>query len=222
MGNTTENGRPPQEPLLPANEDAERFVLGSILDNDQLFGAACILRTSDFSIERHRRIFRRMGDLHKRGERIDLTTVLLELQNNNESEPDTLDYLIHLDHGLPHLPQIDSYIRKVIEASQRRRLFWAGQQQMLSATNPSQDLAGLLLIQRKHLDEVEERCQNRNNELDELPSIWSSEVKLSFLVEDLLLDGGVTMVAGAPGDGKSTLALALAAAVAQGKPFLER
>ena len=46
---------------LPANLDAERFVLGSILLDDSYFiQTAGALQVDDFSVEKHRRIFARM------------------------------------------------------------------------------------------------------------------------------------------------------------------
>jgi len=57
---------------LPTNVDAERFVLGSILLDDALYvQAAGTLEAEDFSLEKHRRIFKRMGELQERGEKID-------------------------------------------------------------------------------------------------------------------------------------------------------
>src|SRR4051794_10962985 len=75
-------GAAPMVENLPVNLDAERFVLGSILLDDITFpeGAGVDL----FSLERHRRIFRRMCDLRARGERIDRVTIVNELQNRGE------------------------------------------------------------------------------------------------------------------------------------------
>ena len=43
---------------LPANLDAERFVLGSILLNDSVYlQVAGAVEPEDFSLEKHRRIF---------------------------------------------------------------------------------------------------------------------------------------------------------------------
>src|SRR4051812_9017979 len=100
---------------LPANEDAERFVLGSILLDDNFYvHAAGTIEPDDFSLERHGRIFRRMGELQDRGERIDRVTVANELMKFNELEPcGGLGYLISLDDGLPHIPNLDSYIKIV-------------------------------------------------------------------------------------------------------------
>ena len=61
---------------LPANLDAERFVLGSILLNDTVYlQVAGAVEPDDFSLEKHRRIFARMKDLYDRGERLDRVTV---------------------------------------------------------------------------------------------------------------------------------------------------
>ena len=61
---------------LPVNLDAERFVLGSVLMDDSVFiPVAAVLEPSDFSIEKHRRIFARMMELGARAEKIDRVTV---------------------------------------------------------------------------------------------------------------------------------------------------
>lgn len=65
---------------LPTNVDAERFVLGSILLDDSVYiQAAGTLEPDDFSLEKHRRIFKRMGDLYERSENIDRVTLANEL-----------------------------------------------------------------------------------------------------------------------------------------------
>ena len=61
---------------LPSNVDAERLVLGSILLDDTVFiDVAGQLKSEDFSLDKHRRIYRRMNELHERGERIDRITL---------------------------------------------------------------------------------------------------------------------------------------------------
>src|SRR5579883_2102358 len=96
---------------LPANLDAERFVLGSILVDDTSFiQVAGNLEADDFSLEKHRRIFLRMSELYERGERIDRVTVANELMKQNQLESiDGLGYLVSLDDGLPTLANLDSY-----------------------------------------------------------------------------------------------------------------
>ena len=82
---------------LPANIDAERFILGSVLLNDARFiEIAGSIVEDDFQLEKHRRIFSRMMQLHERGETIDRVTVANELQRYNELQ--AVDGLI-----VPHL-----------------------------------------------------------------------------------------------------------------------
>ena len=139
--NSTEKG-------LPTNVDAERFVLGSILLDDSLYvQAAGTLEAEDFSLEKHRRIFTRMGELQDRGERIDRITVANELMKFNELEAcDGLTYLVSLDDGLPQIPNLDSYIRIVKDKAILRRIIFASQHMMnrclLGEEEPGEILAG--------------------------------------------------------------------------------
>jgi replicative DNA helicase len=114
---------------LPTNVDAERLVLGSILLDDSFYiQAAGALEPDDFSLEKHRRIFRRMADLYERGEKIDRVTIANELMKFNELEAcDGLSYLVSLDDGLPQIPNLDSYLRIVKDKSVLRRIIFTSQ-----------------------------------------------------------------------------------------------
>ena len=124
---------------MPQHVDAERFVLGSILlDDTQYVQAAGALVADDFSLEKHRRIFRRMGEISERGEKIDAITIYSELQKHGETEAcDGLSYLISLDEGIPRIPNIENYVRIVRDASTLRRIIFAAQSVMNEAMEPS-------------------------------------------------------------------------------------
>ena len=133
---------------LPANLDAERFVLGSILLDDSYFiQTAGALQADDFSVEKHRRIFARMAEIHERGEKIDRVTLANELMSRNQLEAcDGLTYLVSLDDGLPQTFNIESYIRIVKDKAILRKIIFAAQNLMnrciASEEEPSQILAG--------------------------------------------------------------------------------
>ena len=133
---------------LPANIDAERFILGSVLlDDTRFIDIAGILTNDDFALEKHRRIFIRMCELHERGEKIDRVTVANELLRYNELESvDGLTYLVSLDDGLPHISNLDSYVKIVRDKATLRRIAVASQQLMnralLAEDDPEQILAG--------------------------------------------------------------------------------
>jgi replicative DNA helicase len=123
-------------------------VLGSIMLDDNLYiQAAGTLEAEDFSLEKHRRIFKRMGDLHERAEKIDRITIANELMRFNELEAcDGLSYLVSLDDGLPQIPNLDAYIRIVKDKATLRRIIFASQHLMnrclMGEEEPGDILAG--------------------------------------------------------------------------------
>jgi replicative DNA helicase len=132
---------------LPVNLDAERLVLGSIMIQDAAYlQVAGILEPEDFSLEKHRRIFRRMGELYERGEAIDRYTVANELARRGELESvDGVSYLASLDDGLPQIANLDAYIRIVKEKSLLRKIIMISEKvihrSMLGEESPEEILA---------------------------------------------------------------------------------
>jgi replicative DNA helicase len=133
---------------LPANIDAERFVLGSVLLNqDVYFQVAGAVEPEDFSLEKHRRIFSRMKDLYARGEKIDRLTIANELMKQGQLESvDGISYLVSLDEGLPSLSNLDSYIRIVKDKATLRKLIFSAQKVIdrcfIGEEEPDEILAG--------------------------------------------------------------------------------
>src|SRR5580693_3930941 len=133
---------------LPANIDAEKFILGSLmLDDARFIEIAGVLLDDDFALEKHRRIFQRMTELHDRGEKIDRVTVANELLRRNELESiDGLSYLVSLDDGLPQISNLDSYVRIIRDKATLRRIAMASQHLMnralLAEEDPNTILAG--------------------------------------------------------------------------------
>jgi replicative DNA helicase len=117
------------EQLLPDNIDAERFVLGAIMSSDNAFmNAAGTLSADDFSLEKHKRIFLRMSELHERGEKIDRVTLANELMKQGQLQSvDGLSYLVSLDDGLPQLHNLESYVTIVKEKALLRRIITVSQ-----------------------------------------------------------------------------------------------
>jgi replicative DNA helicase len=105
--------------MLPSNTDAERLILGSIVLSDERYpDIASVLDQSDFSLEKHRRIFARMQDLYDHGERIDRVTLANELETRGQLQSvDGISYLISLDDGLPEIVNLDGYVRIVKDKS---------------------------------------------------------------------------------------------------------
>jgi replicative DNA helicase len=109
---------------LPDNLDAERFVLGAIMSEESAFiQVAGTLSADDFSLEKHKRIFLRMSDLHERGETIDRVTLANELMKHGQLQSvDGLSYLVSLDDGLPQIHNLEGYVTIVKEKSLLRSI----------------------------------------------------------------------------------------------------
>ena len=104
---------------LPSNVYAERMVLGSVLMNDEKFvNVAATLQPDDFSLDKHRRIFRRMLELYDRQEKIDHVTLSNELMRYGELESvDGVSYLVSLDEGPVSYTHLDVYKRQALPFS---------------------------------------------------------------------------------------------------------
>jgi replicative DNA helicase len=133
---------------LPVNLDAERFVLGSILIQESAYiQVAGILEAGDFSLEKHRRILKRMASLYERGESVDRVTLANELMKHGELESvDGLSYLVSLDEGLPQISNLDAYIRIVKDKSSLRKIIFASHKLihrcLIGEDEPDEILAG--------------------------------------------------------------------------------
>jgi replicative DNA helicase len=133
---------------LPDNIEAERFVLGAIMTTANAFvQAAGTLTADDFAIEKHKRIFLRMGEMHGRGENIDRITLANELMKRGQLQSvDGLSYLVSLDDGLPQLHDLNSYIEIVREKADLRRIMVVSQDAISQcvALNNSREIAGAI------------------------------------------------------------------------------
>jgi hypothetical protein len=214
----------PTDDGLPVSLDAERFVLGSVLAGFVEFPAVYrSLVVNDFSLEKHRRIFSSITDLHARGEHIDRVTVAEELRRKKQLESvDGVSYLVSLDEGMPQIANIDAYIGILQKKCALRQIIFAADGVQKRAFLAIGDPALLIASARHSFDEIE-GTDTSDRVIEEIPSTWSYEATTTtYLVENLLVEGAVTLWSGESGDAKSTFALALAGAVAQGHPFLGR
>src|SRR5690349_20909364 len=131
---------------LPDNLDAERFVLGAIMSSETAFlQVAGTLMPEDFSLEKHKRIFLRMADLHERGESIDRVTLANELMKHGQLQSvDGLSYLVTLDDGLPQLHNVENYVSIVKEKSLLRRIITVSQDTINRCLTSQEDAKQIL------------------------------------------------------------------------------
>jgi len=147
------------DPGLPANVDAEKTILGAILlDNAAHSEAAEKLEPDDFSLDSHRRIYQRMGDLLSEQRPVDIVTLSNELARFKEVESvGGVAYLASLTEGLPRRPVIEEYIKIVKDKSLLRRLMMICSQAIARAADQSETALDVLGAAEAGLLEVSER-----------------------------------------------------------------
>jgi replicative DNA helicase len=112
----------------PANVDAERAVLGSILlKPDVCDDIALIVRPDDFADEAHQVLYRHLLELHDSGKRIDITIVLERLRTQGDLErvggapaiTEILESVPHAAHAshYAHIVRDKAMLRSLIDAS---------------------------------------------------------------------------------------------------------
>ncbi len=232
--------RPEQiEKGMPTNVDAEAHTLGSILLDDSLYyEAAGKISAEDFSLEKNRKIFRRMTDLKERGERIDRTTLANELMSHGELEAcDGLSYIVTLDDGLPMPPHIGSYAKIVKEKSVKRQIIYTAQSLVNRCIVDEERSDAILAGARDTLltmgaDDSDGGPQTPEQIIQGMGgiSVFLGPQKKGLPTgfskyDDMtggLHDGELTIIAARPGAGKSALALNIAqhASIKLGKTVL--
>ena len=131
---------------LPANEEAERFVLGSVLLNGNRFGELAVsIELEDFSSETNRRIWSAMCELSSRGVGVDRVTLADELMRTGTLESiGGLSYLVGLDEGLPYLANLADYCGILREKKILRDVIHMARSIEESAASGQDSASGLL------------------------------------------------------------------------------
>jgi len=132
---------------LPASVEAERSILGAILlDNFAYNQAAEHLRTEDFSLDSHRRIYSRMVDLAESSRPIDMITLVEELDQHKDLQAvGDVAYVSSLVEGVPDRPSIEHYVKIVRDKALLRGLISAANAAIARASEqaePAEDVLG--------------------------------------------------------------------------------
>src|SRR5713101_2680219 len=215
---------------LPQNLEAERSVLGAILlDNHSLNAAMENLRTEDFFLEQHRRVFQRMVDLLEGQQAIDLVTLSDELHRRGELEASGgAAYLASLVDGMPRVANIEHYARIVKEKALLRNLIHAThgiQQRAFEGEDPADAIldnaeSSIFAVaedrMRVGLVPMKEIVQNNIERLERIFREGKSITGLSTGYGELdrltsgLQPSELLILAARPSQGKTALALNLA------------
>ena len=215
---------------LPANIDAERTILGAILlDNAAHSEASEKLEPDDFSLDSHRRIYLRMGELRDSNRAVDIVTLAEELARYKEVEAvGGVAYLASLTEGLPRRPVIEEYIRIVKDKSLLRRLMGICSAAIARAADQSETALEVLGDAEAQLLEVSEKGITRGLQpLDQIiagsfgsiDNLYKHSREITGLATEFyaldrmtsgLQKGELIIIAARPSMGKTALAINIA------------
>ncbi|MBS7336246.1 MAG: replicative DNA helicase, partial [Thermoguttaceae bacterium] len=108
----------------PCNVEAERGVIGAILLDPALCDdIATLLRPDDFYLDKNRRIYRALLEMHAASQGIDLTLLVEQLRANNELEEVGGEaYLAELMTSVQVTAHAQYYAKIVQQNATRRQL----------------------------------------------------------------------------------------------------
>ena len=226
------------ERTLPSNLEAERAVLGTVLvtHGRVLDTVADQLRPEEFYREAHRRIFRTMVTLFRRGEAIDFVTLREALTTTGDlEEVGGPAYITALADGVPVSTNVAYYARIVREKATGRDVI-AVANRLLTAAYDLEDPVALIdqaeraLLAVSHqavpgdLVSAAQMSREIYPVLEALTAARQPVTGVSTGLADLdhytrgLQPGSLVILAGRPSTGKSSLALQWALHVAQTQP----
>ena len=225
--------------------DAERAVLGALVNDDKAWDNIGALNTIDFTDAAHRIIFASIEDLESKGKPVDLVTVSDQLRRHTDypDHPNILDYVRHVADENFTSERIEHYARIVLNCSMQRQLRRAcgdiialieepqgrspemvlGEAERLilrvsdSEKRGSQDFVRLSKASSDSVDAIESRYEWVRNNPGKQMLVGTPTGFGEFDKETSgLQPGELVILAASPGMGKTSLAMNIAFNVAAG------
>src|SRR5271154_6717323 len=144
----------------PASVHAEMTILGAMLvEPVAIIDATMLLKTDDFALDSHRKIYDAMLHLVEVGHAVDIVTVTDYLGKKKELDSvGGLPYLASLSEGLPRKLSIESYVRIVRDKSLMRQLLTVCDMGMIEASDQSREALDVLNQVTTRLTEISEHA----------------------------------------------------------------
>jgi replicative DNA helicase len=223
---------------LTSSIEAEMSVLGSmILSRKAASGMATYLKTWDFYRPAHRWIFETMKQMVVAGQEIDLVTLRAKLiEKGKLADCGGVDFLVELAEYVPSAANAIDYAKLIRDRAIRRKMHKLSRSVVDLATNGEKPTDQILLEVKGLLREIEEEEALGKSRLisigevvreivdcyqdEDSPAAKSSLVAMPTGIAsldryDVLRRGGMMIVAGRPGMGKSSLGMTIGSNIAE-------
>lgn len=219
----------------PNNKEAERFILGGILlDNQTINQALERLNPDDFFSQSHKHIFDRMAFLHSEGREIDPITLQEELRKVSQLESvGGPAYVASLFDGVPRFSNIENYVKIVKDKAMLRWLAKVANYAVAAALDPDAEPLELVAYLENECYEITSGLVTRGfvrvadiagGRLSAIEQIAAqgelvNGITTGFSDLDYMLQGlhrkDFVLIAARPSQGKTVLGLNIAANVAR-------
>jgi replicative DNA helicase len=225
--------------LLLHNREAEEAVVGSVLINEEVFHDCRVILTEgakEFGIHRNGFIWRAFEELVSAGTPIDLLTLSEQLQRNGQLEDvGGSAYLTSLISQVPSTLNAASYASIVHSYSLRRQMIFAADEIAKAAYDmkstmdevASRSTTSLNLVLRRTSSgrmvsisdsvALADKTIETNSQQEGMPGIQTPLADLNKLMGGGAQKSDANLIAGRPGQGKTSLLLQIAAHAAKYK-----
>jgi replicative DNA helicase/DNA-binding transcriptional ArsR family regulator len=198
------------ENATPFSREAEMALLGAVLLDDNSYKCvADFLSPTDFFEKAHQRIFEVFGSLIRDGRKATVTTIRPFLSDLNLAGMDFDQYMRHLACEATTVVNAKDFGRTIHELSLRRDLLSLGEQIRRDACHADLD-ADLF----QQIEKIERDLGRLKSSLNGSPSALRvtrvNDVEpeaVTWVWPGRLARGHMTILAGAPGDGKSQISV---------------
>ena len=196
--------------------DSEKIVLGDILMDRNLLSGITI--TGAHFTRRHRPIFDAMLGLAVNGQDFDTQILSEELRRRGQLEANGASYIADLTHRPRYSANFEVHCARIRTASLRRELLRLVDRVLAGChdltTDPTMTLAQL----RGHLADIDAPSHGQSLGLVSAADVQPETTE--WLIEPYVPRKCLSLLVGDPGDGKTWVALSLAAALTRGTiPF---
>ena len=202
----------------PFDFQAEQAVVGAVLcDGASLARVYGGLRPSHFYTRSLADVYGAMCARHARGFGVDVIMLRDYLTERGVWDEELEAALVQAAAAVPSAAGIEDYARIVLKLAQRREWMAAGAHLQEAAANGD----GLEEARARTVEVLSSTPQtSRVPRFRSIEELADDQESVSWLVEGVVAPGYVTLFAGKPKGGKSTLLFALLAALARGRAFV--
>jgi archaellum biogenesis ATPase FlaH len=205
------------ERILPANLDAERCVLASLIYKAKDYAAALMLSAGDFSSHSHRLIYRAIQKLTSAAESTDIIAIMDELGEDLDTAGGAA-YLGELLDGMYVGPDIANCARMIREKAMLREIANLGECAWTANGDAGQVFDRVRFLSARIEQGFEQKAKSLP--FESVNEVGEASETVEWVLEGYVAEGAITVLSAKVKMGKTTLATRLIEAILNNKPFL--